>query len=156
MIVNYQNLSDEANVYIYPSSRKFYPKEMDGLNEKIKEFIANWTTYSTTFKVKYQRFLIFFIEDNIEITTEMLDALAKFILQLEADYSIILLDKINVCFKQGEHVQYQEMKRFRDLIKKKSVSKKTIVFDNLVRTKIEFEKNWEIPISDSWLSHLVK
>jgi len=156
MIINYQNLSPEARVFIYPSSRKFYPNEMDGLTEKMKVFISNWTTYSTTFKIEYQRFLVFFIEDNIEISTEMLDTLAQFIIQLEAEYSITLLDKINVCFKQGAHVQYQEMKRFRDLIKKKSVSKKTIVFDNLVQTKMEFEKNWEIPISDSWLSHLVK
>ena len=156
MIINYQNLPDEAKVFIYPSSRKFYPKELEGLEEKIKIFISNWTTYSTTFKIEYQRFLVFFIEDNIEISADMLNTLAQFILQLELDYSITLLDKINVCFKQGEYVQYQDMKRFRELIKKKSISKKTIVFDNLIHTKREFENHWEVPISESWLSHLIK
>ena len=61
MIINYQNLPDEAKVFIYPSSRKFYPKELEGLEEKIKIFISNWTTYSTTFKIEYQRFLVFLL-----------------------------------------------------------------------------------------------
>lgn len=156
MVTNYQNLSGDAKVYIYPSSRKFYPNELEILHEKIKKFINSWTKYSTTYKIEYQRFLVFFIEENVEITTEMLDALALFILQLEKEYEITLLDKINVCFKQGIHVQYQEMKRFRELVKKKSISKNNIVFNNFIATKHEFENYWEVPLSDSWLSHLIK
>ena len=36
------------------------------------------------------------------------------------------------------------------MAKAKSISKKTIVFNNLVQTKIEYLTNWEIPASDSW------
>jgi len=156
MLTNYQNLSDDAKVFLYPSSRKFYPNELKGLEEKIKNFVSNWTDFPTTYKIEYNRFLLFFIEDNIEMSTEMMDELAIFILQLEKDYEITLLDKVNMCFKQGEYVQYQEMKRFRELVKKKSISKKNIVFNNFINTKFDFENNWETPLSESWLSHLVK
>lgn len=156
MLTNYQNLPENSKVYIYPSSRKFYPKEIEEINVKVKEFCSNWTAFSTTYKMEYNRFLVFFIEENANITTVLLDALASFIFQLEKEYQVTLLDKVNVCFKQGEYVQYQEMKRFRELIKKKSVSNKTIVFNNFIQTKYEFENEWEVPISESWLSHLIK
>ncbi|MEE9348754.1 MAG: ABC transporter ATPase [Flavobacteriaceae bacterium] len=156
MIANYQNLSEEAKVFLYPSSRKFYPNELEELDQKIKEFISSFEDISIAFKIEYQRFIIFFISEDVTISTSFMDKIANFIIQLETDYSITLLDKVNVCFKQGEHVQYQEMKRFRELIKKKSVSKKTIVFNNFLQSKYEFENQWEVVITDSWLSHLIK
>ncbi len=155
MLTNYQNLSENAKVYLYPSSRKFYPNELEELDVKVKEFTSKWTKFSTSYKIEYQRFLLFFLEEDAVITTKIMDELAEFIFQLEKDYNITLLDKVNVCFKQGEYVQYQEMKRFRELIKKKSVSKKTIVFNNFIQTKYEFENEWEVPITNSWLSHLI-
>jgi len=156
MLTNYKNLSEESKVYLYPSSRKFYPNELEELEAKLKDFTSNWTDFSATYKIEYKRFLLFFLEENAVISTELLDKLSNFIFQLEKDYNIILIDKVNVCFKQGEFVQYQEMKKFRELIKKKSVSKKTIVFNNFIQTKYDFENNWEVLITESWLSHLMK
>lgn len=156
MQINYQNLSEASKVFLYPSSRKFYANELEELQLKLKTFINDWTEFSTSFKIEYNRFLLFFITEDVEISTALLDKLATFILELETTYEVTLLDKVNVCFKQGEYVQYQEMKRFRELIKKKSVSKKTIVFNNFIQTKFEFENEWEVPITESWLSHLIK
>ncbi|MCF6350246.1 MAG: ABC transporter ATPase [Flavobacteriaceae bacterium] len=161
MLINYSDLSEEAKVFLYPSSRKFYDNEIEELELQIKEFIANWsdlslgeTTFSASYKIEYNRFILFFISENTIITTALLNKLALFILKLEKEYAITLLDKINVCFKQGRFVQYQEMKRFRKLIKNRSISKKTIVFNNLIKTKYEFENEWEVNVTDSWLSHL--
>ena len=36
------------------------------------------------------------------------------------------------------------------MVKDKAVSAQTIVFNNLVNTKIEYEENWEVPLEDSW------
>lgn len=156
MLINYQNLSPEAKVYLYPSSRKFYPNELEELEIKLKGFVTNWSEFSATYKIEYNRFLVFFITEDAVISIALLDKLAQFIISLEKDYDVTLLDKVNVCFKQGQFVQYQEMKRFRELIKKKSVSKKTIVFNNFIQTKQEFEHEWEVVITESWLSHLMK
>jgi len=156
MLANYQNLSENSKVILYPSSRKFYPNELEELHSKIKNFLTDWTEFSATYKIEYNRFLVFFLEENAVVSTELLDNLALFIFQIEKDYEVTLLDKVNVCFKQGQYVQYQEMKKFRELIKKKSVSNKTIVFNNFIQTKHEFENEWEVLITESWLSHLIK
>jgi len=155
MLIDYQNLSNEAKVFLYPSSRKLYDNEVEEIRLKIKGVISEWSDFSLAFKIEYNRFLLFFISEESIVTTDFLDRLAHFILQLEKEYSVTLLDKVNVCFKQGAYVQYQEMKRFRELVKKKSISKKTIIFNNLIRTKHEFENEWEVPLSESWLSYLI-
>ncbi len=82
--------------------------------------------------------------------------LITFIQELEKTYKVILLDKINVCYKQGEFVQYKDFKDFKKLLKANGVSKKTIVFNNMITTKEELKYNWEIPIMDSWLGRLLK
>ena len=57
---------------------------------------------------------------------------------------------MNACFKQGEYVQYKDLKEFKKLLKNKAVTAKTIIFDNLITTKLDFDNNWEISIEESW------
>ena len=49
-----------------------------------------------------------------------------FILSLEAKYEILLLDKINVCYKQGEFVQYKDLKEFKKMMKNKATTMTTV------------------------------
>ena len=57
---------------------------------------------------------------------------------------------MNVTFKQGEFVAHKDLADFKKLVKNKSVSANTIVFNNLVNTKGEFTHDWEVPLKDSW------
>jgi hypothetical protein len=41
------------------------------------------------------------------------------------------------------------------MAKDKAVSGNTIVFNNLVENKEEFETHWEVPASDSWHSRFL-
>ena len=66
-----------------------------------------------------------------------------------------MLDKMNVCFKQGEFVQYKELKDFKKLVKKRAVTAKTIVFDNLITNNNDFKHNWEVPIEESWYNRFL-
>jgi hypothetical protein len=160
MIVAYPEISDLAKVFIYPSSRKFYTTEVGELIEKIQLFLKNWSeenTQNIAYQFLYNRFLVFFVDDQENpLKNNEIDAIVTFIFQLENDYSISLLDKMNVCFKQGEYVQYKELKDFKGLLKNKALTEKSIVFDNLVTTKGDFENNWETSIADSWYNRFLK
>ncbi len=154
MLISYKQLSEEARVWVYPSSRKFYPQEIEELELKIKTFVSLWKQEDVNFKASYQllhkRFIIFLSDENTILSNRDLDKQVAFILQLQQDYDIELLDKMNVCFKQGKFIQYKELKEFKKLLNNKSVNDKTIVFDNLVQTKFELENHWEVPITESW------
>lgn len=160
MLVSFESLPETAKVWIYPASRKFYKEEVATVEEKVKAFVSEWKSDDTNFKASYQflydRFIIVLAEDEEgSLTNQDVDALVGFILNLQMEYELELLDKMNVCFKQGEFVQYKEIKEFKKLLKSKSVSKKTIVFDNLIQTKEELEHFWEVPITESWYNRFL-
>ncbi len=155
MLVDFEKLPENSKIWIYQSNRKFYPEEIDDLKTKIQVFLSSWKTNSvdiiSSYQFLYNRFIILAVDETINpITINAIDNSVQFILQLQADYKIELLDKLNVCFKQGEFVQYKDLKAFKKLIKSKSVSEKTIVFNNLINTKAELKSDWEIPLVDSW------
>ena len=159
MLVEYNLISEDAKVWIYPSSRKFYAQEIEKLEQKIKLFLENWKSdsenFKTSYKILYNRFIILFTDDITPLTNTEIDTSVSFILALEQEYKITLLDKMNVCFKQGEFVQYKELKDFKKLLKNKAITAKTTIFNNLITSKHEFDSFWEVTIEDSWYNRFL-
>ena len=153
MLAKYEELSPEARVFIYPGSRKFFPNEIPEIEEKLNEFCKELEGVEICFKLEYNRFLVFIVSEKTPLNLEEQNALVGFVQELEKHYDLILLDKVNVCFKQGQYVQMKEIPDFKVLIKNRGVSKKTIVFDHMVNTKNEYEDFWENPAGESWLAH---
>ena len=154
MLVEFDSLPGSSKVYYYPSSRKFYPNELPKLKASIEAFCEGQEA-QISYRLVYDRFVLFFVPDTTPLTLEDNDRLVEFVQSLESEYQVSLLDKVNVCFKQGEFVQRKEIPDFKKLLKSRSVSAKTIVLDPMINTKSEFESNWEVPLSESWLCHLL-
>jgi hypothetical protein len=161
MIVDFNEIPTWSKLWVFPSSRKFYEQEISGLKENIEAFLNSWTNedqlFNCAYELKHHRFIIISVDNSeINLSLKTHDALSVFIQELEKKYEVILLDKINVCYKQGEFVQYKDIVEFKKMMKEKGVSSKTIVFDNMITTKEELENNWEINIMDSWLGRFLK
>jgi hypothetical protein len=161
MFVDFNEIPEDAKVWVYPSNRKFYPNEIEALEVKIKAFVESWKIDDKSFKASYQflynRFIVITADDiSTPLDNQDIDASVSFILSLQETYEVSLLDRMNVCFKQGAFVQYKELKDFKKLLKNKALTGKSVIFDNLVTTKQDFENLWEIPIEESWYSRFLK
>ena len=161
MIVDFKQLPDDAKLWVFPSSRKFYPQEIEGIKEKIEKFLADWDDQGIlircSYKLEYDRFIIVAVDDSQNsLSLEAHNLLITFIIELEKTLAIVLMDKMNVCYKQGEFVQYKDLIEFKKMMKAKGVSQKTIVFNNMITNKVDFKYNWEINIMDSWLGRFLK
>lgn len=155
MQVEFNTLPEESRVWIYQANRSFSEAELEEINTRISTFIDNWTAHGSDlqagFSIRYKRFIILAINQETQAATGCsIDSSVKFIQQLEQDYNVDLMDKMNVSYKQGEFVAYKTLTDFRKMAKQKAVSKKTIVFNNLVTNIAELNENWEVPASDSW------
>jgi len=155
MLVEFNIISDEAKVWIYQANRSFSETELEEIKGKLASFITQWTAHGSdlqaSFEIKYRRFIIIAVDQSAQVATGCsIDASVHFIQQLEKDYNVDLMDKMNVSYKQGEYVAYKDLKAFRKMAKDKSVTANTIVFNNLVTTKADFLENWEVPARDSW------
>jgi len=161
MLVEFNTLPEISRVWIYQASRSFTENELDDISSKLNQFINNWTAHGgdlqSGYEIKYNRFIIIGLNQNLNNATGCsIDASVQFIQQLEQEYNIDLLDKMNVSYKQGEFIAYKTLSDFRKMAKDKAVSKNTIVFNNLVTNIAEYRENWEVPASGSWHSRFLK
>jgi len=157
MYIPFENLPQESKIWIYQSSRKFSDEEVAEIEKDLVQFIENWSAHGTSleasFVIKYNRFIVIAVNQEFHPATGCsIDSSVGFIQNLEQKYSVDLLDKMNVAFKQGEFITYKTLLEFKKLAKDKSVSENTIVFNNLVNTIEELNEGWEIPASESWHS----
>ena len=156
MLVDYKDISDFSKLLIFPSSRKFYENEVPEITKKTNEFLNDLQDLKLHFKFEYNRFLIIFIAEETPMDVKQNEQIVEFMQKLEKEYGVSLIDKIKVFFKQGEYVQVKEVPDFKKMIKNRSITKKTIVFNNFIYTRSEFDCCWEVPAEESWISHFFK
>ena len=155
MLVPFQNLPDSSRVWIYQANRSFTQEEINEISSKLDLFIERWTAHGAdlqaSYEIKYNRFITIALDQQINAATGCsIDASVQFIQQLEKEYNVDLLDKMNVSYKQGEFIAYKSLTDFRKMAKQRAVSLNTIVFNNLVNNKAEYLQDWEVPASESW------
>jgi len=161
MLVPFKELPESSRVWIYQANRSFSEQELQEITTKLENFIAQWTAHGAnlkaSFEIRYKRFIILALDQELNAATGCsIDASVHFIQQLEKEYNVDLLDKMNVSYKQGEHVAYKNLIDFRKMAKDKAVSPNTIVFNNLVTNKSEYLTDWEVPASESWHNRFLK
>ncbi|MCX7549487.1 ABC transporter ATPase [Xanthomarina sp. F2636L] len=161
MIVDFNMLPEESKVWIYQCNRSFTDEEIREIESKLDVFLDNWTAHGSDlqagYKIVYKRFIVIGLDQQVGAATGCsIDASVYFIQELEKEYQVDLLDKMNVSYKQGEFIAYKTLIDFKKMAKEKAVSKNTIVFNNLVVNIAEFKENWEVPASDSWHSRFLK
>jgi hypothetical protein len=155
MLVPFENLPDSSRVWIYQANRSFTNEELEEIQSRLDQFVTQWTAHGADLQagylIKYKRFIVLALDQQINAATGCsIDASVHFIQQLEKEFNVDLLDKMNVSYKQGEFIAYKSLTDFRKMAKQKAVSPKTIVFNNLVNNKAEFLSDWEVPASESW------
>ncbi|NKI27085.1 ABC transporter ATPase [Arenibacter sp. 6A1] len=155
MLVDFSSLPDESRVWVFQASRSFTADELEKVQLQLNEFIANWTAHGSDlhagYEIRYNRFIILALDQSITMASGCsIDASVRFIQELEKEYNIELLDKMNVSYKQGEFIAYKPLIDFKKMAKDKAVSKNTIVFNNLVTNKQEYLSHWEVPAEESW------
>ena len=161
MILPFENMPSNSRVWIFQSNRPFSALEFKEIEMSLNLFLKSWTTHGksllSSFKINYNRFIIIALdESNNSATGCSIDSCVNFIQKLENKYKIDLLDKMNVTFKQGDFFSYKSINDFKKLVENRSVSRNTIVYNNMVVNITDFLENWEVPASKSWHKRFFK
>lgn len=161
MYVPFSELPDHSRVWIYQSNRRFTTEELEQISTKTQGFLENWAAHGTGlqagFEIKYERFIVIAVNQDTQMATGCsIDSSVQFIQQLEKEFEVELLDKMNVAFKQGDFVNFKSLVEFKQMAKSGAVGKKTIVFNNLVTNIAEYQDGWEIPAQESWHGRFFK
>jgi len=161
MYIPFDHMPDEARVWIYPSNRTFLESELELIRDSLEQFIAQWTAHNqvleASYDLPYNRFIVLAVnQKKVSASGCSIDTSVRFIQQLESEFELVLLDKMNVTFKQGDFLAHKPLDEFIKMAKARSVSGATIVFNNLVNTVGDYKHFWEVPVQDSWHSRFIK
>ncbi|MFI8379000.1 ABC transporter ATPase [Leeuwenhoekiella sp. NPDC079379] len=161
MLIPFQDLPANSRLWIYQSDRKFTEEELAKLQELLENFLKEWTAHGASlnagYEVKYDRFIVIGLDQSASAASGCsIDTQVRFIQQIEKEFEVELLDKMNVTYIQNDRVHFKPLADFKKMAKEGAVGKKTIVFNNLVNTKEEYLEFWEVPAIESWHNRFFK
>ncbi|WNW01951.1 ABC transporter ATPase [Tenacibaculum sp. HL-MS23] len=155
MFTEYNNLPSNSRVWVYQADREFSIEEVEYICAKAILFIDNWTRHGDdlkgSFTIKYNQFLVLGVDEGFNnVSGCSIDSSVHFVQELEKELRIDLMNKMNVSFKDGDNINVVKLADFQQLAKDKKITSKTIVFNNMIDTKADFETNWEVTADKSW------
>ncbi|MFY9243581.1 MAG: ABC transporter ATPase [Polaribacter sp.] len=155
MFTEYKNLPNNSRVWIYQSNREFTEKEVVYISTEAEQFIKKWTRHGDSLKgsftIKYNQFLVLAVDESFNnVSGCSIDSSVRFVQSLENELQIDFMDKMNIAFKDHENINLVKLADFQKFAKEHKITNETVVFNNLVTTKEDFENNWEIPAKQSW------
>lgn len=155
MFVHFDALPKDARVWIYQSNRQFTDVEVTQIASKIEEFMATWKRHGddlrTSYVIKHNQFIVLGVDESFNnVSGCSIDSSVHFMQQLEKEFNVDLMNKMNTAFKVGENINIVSLANFQNFVKEGKISEDTTVFNNMVQSKSEFDLNWEVPASQSW------
>ncbi|MBK9328311.1 MAG: ABC transporter ATPase [Sphingobacteriales bacterium] len=155
MLTPYHILPDDAKVWIYQANRSFTPEEVWDISDILENFVDKWQSHQRDVagygSLYYRRFLVLMADENkCDVSGCSIDSSVKLIRELEQAYDINFFDRMKVCYKiTNELVGSFPLLQLNELMEKGKLTEQTIIFNNLVSTKKDFETKWEIPLNES-------
>ncbi len=155
MFVDFKLLPDSSRVWIYQADREFTEHEIEQISEKLRNFVANWKRHGeglkASFQLKYNQFIVLSVDENYnDVSGCSIDASVHIIKELESEFNVDLLNKMKVSFKDGTNINTVSLKDFKEYAKLQKINADTVVFNNMVESKADFESAWEVEASKSW------
>lgn len=155
-----QSFASNSRVWVYQSNRFFTSEEVSKLNEILTQFTQSWAAHSkplkSSFAIISNLFVVLMVDQNYGMASGCsIDSSVAVIKKINETFGVDLLDRLTISFEENNEIKLLPMFKFQDAIAQKLVNENTIVFNNLVQTKQEFEQNWRVELKNSWHKNLM-
>jgi len=153
------NLPDSSRVWIYQSSRKFSVTEALAIEQKIKQFLAGWNAHKVEVagdgKLLSNYFIVLMADENrVGVSGCSIDSSVHFIKSLGVEHKTNFFDRWNLAYIKNGEVVPCHREDFEKMLDRGEITDDTIVFNNLLQTKADFNTKWQVPYRESWLKNL--
>lgn len=159
-MIEYPALTDSSRVWIYQSSRPFSPEEQSQLEAQLRQFTEQWVSHNRQLKafgkLYHERFVVLMVDESMAGASGCsIDSSVKFIKALEGHYAVDFFDRMTFAYLQDDNVHTASKDQFAQLYAAGQIDDQTIVFDNLVKSKADFDTVWKKKLKDSWHKRFV-
>ena len=153
-------MPSNSRVWIYQSNRPFTADEVEQLNGQISQFVEQWVSHNRALKayggLHHNQFVVLMVDESQAGASGCsIDSSVRFIKSLEAHFQVNFFDRMNFAFLEENQVKTAQRETFSELYQNQKIDDNTLVFNNLVKNKAEFDEGWIVPLKDSWHARMV-
>ena len=167
MNLDYKHLIDnifhpESRVWIYQASRIFSMSEAFEIEDLLKEFTAQWKSHGTPVKgagyLFFGQFIILMADERATgVSGCSTDSSVRLIKDIEQRFAVNMFDRTTLAFvvkdkSDNYQIQMLPLSQLQYAADNQFITADALYFNNLVLTKEELEKNWIVPVKESWLA----
>jgi hypothetical protein len=159
-MTGYTDFSDNSRVWIYQSKRLLTQTEEAALRTRLQQFAQSWVSHNRQLKafadVFHHRFVVLMVDESQAGASGCsIDASVAFLRSQEQILDTDFFDRLHFTIRQnGENVNLSR-DEFAAAYAEGKITDDTLVFDNLVQTKKDFDEGWLKPVGKSWLKRMV-
>jgi hypothetical protein len=155
------NFHPDSRVWIYQSSRVFSLQEALEIEELLNEFAGQWKSHGTPVKgaayLFFGQFIVLMADETATgVSGCSTDSSVRLIKDIEQRFAVNMFDRTTLAFIVKEKVELLPLSQLQYAVDNGFISTETLYFNNLVQTREELEKNWIIPVKESWLNNRIK
>ncbi len=159
-MTTYDILPDTTRVWIYQAQTPFTENKVSEIRQHISNFTTSWVSHNNQLRafgdIYHNQFIVLMVDESLAGASGCsIDKSVHFIKQIEQHYKVDLFDRMTFTYKDGEAVKSSPRMEFAQLYKSGKINDATLVFDNLVKTKGDFDANWIKPLGESWHKRMV-
>ena len=156
MKVAFEELPDNAKVWVYQSSSKLDGGQKAIVQELSKVFLEQWESHSIPVQGSVDLLNDLFIRiaaftDEDSMCGRAQDAQVRLAKELEAELGVELTNRMLLAFTIDGEEKVVHMNDVPSLIASGEVKSTTPFYNNLIQSKKEYSENWEVQASESWL-----
>ena len=146
-----------SRVWIYQSSRLFSLQEALQLEDILKQFTNDWHSHGSKVKghadLLFGQFIVLMADETAAgVSGCSTDSSVRLIKEIEKLFNVNLFDRQLLAFIVKEKVQTIPLNQLQYAVDNQFIAADSLYFNNLVQTKEELEKDWIIPLRNSWLA----
>lgn len=159
-MTTYEILPDTTRVWIYQSSKPFDKKDIPQIRHYLLQFADSWVSHNRQLRafaeIYHDQFIVLMVDESQAGASGCsIDSSVRFIKELEGAYQVNLFDRMTFAYKEGDAIKTASKFDFAALYREGKINDGTLVFDNLVKNKGEFDNHWIKPLGESWHKRMV-
>ena len=156
MYLSFDELEDNSRIWIFQSTQYLEFEKVERISARLMNFLDQWQAHGrdlrASFNILYDRFIVVCLDEkSYQATGCSIDKLVHQFQSLEQELRISLMERTQIAFRdENGLIDTMHMMNFRAMLENGEFDESTIVFNNLIETKNELSKNWEVPVAQSW------
>ena len=145
-----------SRIWIFQSNRPFAETEEMEINEQLQQFYMQWKSHGSPVKgwakLLYKQFIVVMAdENNITVGGCSTDGMMRVIKSMERQYQVDLFDRLTITFLVDNKAEPLPMQQVKYALEKGYIETDTLLFNNTVATKAQYESEWLLPLKKKWV-----